>query len=90
MGGANPLYLSLSLILEEGFPLETLRQIVESIRVASAIAGVNVVTGDTKVVEKGSGDGMFVNTSGIGLVPPACGFLPTRRAPEIGCCSAGP
>jgi len=68
MGGAQPLFLSLALILEEGFPLDSLRQIVESIRVAAAIAGVAVVTGDTKVVEKGSGDGVFVNTSGIGLV----------------------
>jgi hydrogenase expression/formation protein HypE len=71
MGGAQPLFLSLALILEEGFPLETLRKVVESIRVAAAIAGVAVVTGDTKVVEKGSGDGLFVNTSGIGLVSPA-------------------
>jgi hydrogenase expression/formation protein HypE len=68
MGGATPLYLSLSLILEEGFAIDTLRQIVESIRVSAAIAGVHVVTGDTKVVEKGSGDGIFINTSGIGLV----------------------
>ncbi|HMD06730.1 MAG TPA: hydrogenase expression/formation protein HypE [Candidatus Acidoferrum sp.] len=69
MGGAEPLFLSLALILEEGFPLETLRRVMESIRVAAALAGVVVVTGDTKVVEKGSGDGLFVNTSGIGLVP---------------------
>jgi hydrogenase expression/formation protein HypE len=70
MGGAEPLFLSLALILEEGFPLDTLRRVMESIRVAAAIARVVVVTGDTKVVEKGSGDGLFVNTSGIGLVPP--------------------
>ncbi len=69
MGGAMPLFLSLALILEEGFPIDTLRQVVESIRVAASIANVAVVTGDTKVVEKGSGDGLFVNTSGIGLVP---------------------
>jgi hydrogenase expression/formation protein HypE len=68
MGGAEPLFLSLALILEEGLPLDTLRRVVESIRVAAALAGVVVVTGDTKVVEKGSGDGLFVNTSGIGLV----------------------
>ena len=68
MGGAQPSYLSLALILEEGLPFDTLRRIMESIRVAAAIAGVLVVTGDTKVVEKGSGDGLFVNTSGIGLV----------------------
>jgi hydrogenase expression/formation protein HypE len=69
MGGAQPGFLSLALILEEGLPFDTLRRIMESIRVAAAIAGVVVVTGDTKVVEKGSGDGLFVNTSGIGLVP---------------------
>ena len=68
MGGAEPLFLSLALILEEGFPFDTLRRVMESVRVAAALAGVVVVTGDTKVVEKGSGDGLFVNTSGIGLV----------------------
>lgn len=68
MGGAKPLFLSLALILEEGLPLNTLRRVMESVRVAAALAGVIVVTGDTKVVEKGSGDGLFVNTSGIGLV----------------------
>jgi hydrogenase expression/formation protein HypE len=70
MGGARPLFLSLALILEEGLSMDHLREVVESIRVAAAIAGVTVVTGDTKVVEKGSGDGIFVNTSGIGIVPP--------------------
>jgi hydrogenase expression/formation protein HypE len=69
MGGAEPLFLSLALILEEGLPFDSLRRVMESIRVAAALAGVVVVTGDTKVVEKGSGDGLFVNTSGIGLVP---------------------
>ncbi len=69
MGGAEPLFLSLALILEEGLPLDSLRRVMESIRVAASLAGVVVVTGDTKVVEKGSGDGLFVNTSGIGLVP---------------------
>ena len=69
MGGAEPLFLSLALILEEGLPMELLRRVVESVRVAASLANVLVVTGDTKVVEKGSGDGVFVNTSGIGLVP---------------------
>lgn len=68
MGGAEPLFLSLAFILEEGLPIETLRRVVESIRVTAAMAGVAVVTGDTKVVEKGSADGLFVNTSGIGVV----------------------
>ena len=69
MGGAEPLFLSLAFILEEGLPMEVLRRVVESVRVAAALANVLVVTGDTKVVERGSGDGLFVNTSGIGLVP---------------------
>ncbi len=70
MGGARPLYLSAAFILEEGLPFETLRRVVESFRRAAAAAQVEVVTGDTKVVEKGSCDGMFINTSGIGSVKP--------------------
>ena len=69
MGGAQPLFLSAAFIIEEGLPMETLRQVVESLHRAAEDAGVQVVTGDTKVVEKGSGDGLFINTSGIGLVP---------------------
>lgn len=69
MGGAKPLYLSAAFIIEEGFPLEDLRRIVDSMHRAAAEAGVEVVTGDTKVVEKGKGDGIFINTTGIGLVP---------------------
>jgi hydrogenase expression/formation protein HypE len=81
MGGAEPLFLSLALILEEGLPLDTLRRVMESIRVAAALAGVVVVTGDTKVVEKGSGDGLFVNTSGIGLVPSGVRLSADRARP---------
>jgi hydrogenase expression/formation protein HypE len=69
MGGAKPLFLSAAFILEEGLPFETLTRVVNSFHKAAAAAGVEVVTGDTKVVEKGSCDGMFVNTSGIGFVP---------------------
>jgi hydrogenase expression/formation protein HypE len=69
MGGAKPLYLSAAFILEEGLPFETLRRVVESLRDAAEEAGVEVITGDTKVVEKGGCDGMFINTSGIGVVP---------------------
>lgn len=69
MGGAEPLFLSLAFILEEGLPMKVLQQVVDSVREAAALANVLVVTGDTKVVEKGSGDGLFVTTSGIGLVP---------------------
>ena len=69
MVGANPLYLSLSFIIEEGFKLEKLRKIIATINTACQEAGVRVVTGDTKVVERGKADGLFINTSGIGVVP---------------------
>ena len=69
MGGAKPLFLSAAFILEEGLPVKTLRKVVESMRDAAAAAGVAIVTGDTKVVEKGSGDQLFINTTGIGVVP---------------------
>ncbi len=69
MGGARPLYLSAGFILEEGFPTEQLRRIARSMADAAARAGVAIVTGDTKVVERGKGDGVFINTTGIGLVP---------------------
>jgi len=69
VGGAQPLYLSAAFILEEGLPMETLERVVASLQRAAAAAGVEVVTGDTKVVEKGSGDGLFINTTGLGLVP---------------------
>lgn len=68
MGGAKPLFLSAAFILEEGLPLETLRRVVDSFRRAASGAGVSIVTGDTKVVEKGCCDGLFINTSGIGIV----------------------
>ncbi len=70
MLGATPLYLSASFILEEGFPLADLKRIVESMAAASREAGVPVVTGDTKVVEQGKGDGVYISTTGIGIVPP--------------------
>lgn len=69
MGGAQPLFLSAAFILEEGLSLEVLKRVVASLHRAAAAAGVEIVTGDTKVVEKGSGDGLFINTSGIGVVP---------------------
>lgn len=67
--GARPLYLSASFILEEGFPLADLKRIVESMAAASRSAGVPVVTGDTKVVEQGKGDGVFIATTGLGVLP---------------------
>ena len=69
MGGARPLFLSAGFILEEGFPTDTLRQIAASMAQAARAAGVAIVTGDTKVVERGKGDGLFINTTGIGVVP---------------------
>lgn len=69
MSGATPRYLSASFILEEGFPLVDLERIAGSMGRASREAGVPVVTGDTKVVEKGKGDGVFITTTGIGVVP---------------------
>jgi hydrogenase expression/formation protein HypE len=68
MCGARPLYLSSAFILEEGLPMQTLRRVVESMRASAVAAGVQLVTGDTKVVDKGKGDGIFVNTAGIGVV----------------------
>lgn len=68
MCGAEPKYLSLALIIEEGLPTESLRRIVASIKAAAEAAGVAVVTGDTKVVERGRGDGVYITTSGIGVV----------------------
>ncbi len=68
MSGARPLYLSAGFILEEGFPIADLRRVLESMRDAAAEAGVSVVTGDTKVVQKGSADKLFINTSGIGVI----------------------
>jgi hydrogenase expression/formation protein HypE len=68
MLGATPLYLSATFILEEGFLLSELKRIVESMAHAAREAGVPIVTGDTKVVEKGKGDGVFISTTGIGIV----------------------
>jgi len=69
MGGAQPLFLSAAFILEEGLPFDVLQRVVHSMKQAADAAGVQVVTGDTKVVEKGSCDHLFINTTGIGLVP---------------------
>ena len=79
MGGAKPLFLSAAFIIEEGFSMAQLKRIVNSMRRAAEASGVEVVTGDTKVVEKGKGDGLFINTTGIGLVP-ECVELSADRA----------
>jgi hydrogenase expression/formation protein HypE len=70
MSGAQPLWLAAGFILEEGFPLADLQRIVESMARAAREAGVPIVTGDTKVVEAGKGDGVFIATTGVGVVPP--------------------
>ena len=69
VSGARPLYLSCSMVMEEGLSMETLAKIVDSMKQAADHAGVAIVTGDTKVVERGSADKLFINTSGIGVVP---------------------
>lgn len=69
MLGAEPAYLTAGFIIEEGFPITSLNKIIDSIAAACQEAGVQIVAGDTKVVEKGSGDGLFINTTGIGFIP---------------------
>jgi len=69
MSGAKPLYLSLSFILEEGLPQDELEQVVDSVQKTAREAGVEIVTGDTKVVNRGSADRLFINTAGIGSIP---------------------
>lgn len=81
MCGARPLFLSCGLIIEEGLPMEELWRVVVSMKEAAAEAGVQIVTGDSKVVERGKGDGVFINTSGIGVVLPALDVGPQRVQP---------
>ncbi|GAV23779.1 hydrogenase expression/formation protein HypE [Carboxydothermus pertinax] len=80
--GAKPLFLSLGLILEEGLMIPELERIIQSIAEAAKITGVKIVTGDTKVVEKGKGDQIYINTSGIGVINAP--FIPTGRAAKPG------
>jgi len=81
MGGAEPLFLSAAFIIEEGLSIAVLRRVVDSLRAAAQEAGIEVVTGDTKVVEKGSGDQLFINTTGIGLVPAGLELSANRARP---------
>jgi len=81
MGGATPLYLSAAFIIEEGLPLDQLKRIVTSMHCAANAAGVAIVTGDTKVVEKGKGDGIFINTTGVGVVPAGLTLSANRARP---------
>jgi hydrogenase expression/formation protein HypE len=81
MAGAWPTFLSVAMILEEGFPLADLAAIVRSMAAAARDAGVPIVTGDTKVVERGKGDGLFVTTTGIGVVPDGVRIAADRARP---------
>ncbi|MGB4499257.1 MAG: hydrogenase expression/formation protein HypE [Methylococcaceae bacterium] len=78
MSGAKPLYLSCGLILEEGFAISDLKRILQSMQETAKAAGVSIVTGDTKVVDKGKGDGIYINTSGIGLISANVEISPQR------------
>jgi hydrogenase expression/formation protein HypE len=81
MCGARPLYLSAGFILEEGLPMDTLWRIVQSMKVSAEQAGVKLVTGDTKVVDRGKGDGVFINTAGIGVVESRHAISPASVRP---------
>ena len=81
MSGAKPLYLSAGFILEEGLPLTVLDKIVKSMAQAAKAAGVPVVTGDTKVVERGKGDGVFITTTGVGVIPEGVNISGERARP---------
>jgi hydrogenase expression/formation protein HypE len=81
MCGARPLYLSSAFILEEGFAMESLRTIVESMRVSATACQVQLVTGDTKVVDRGKGDGIFINTAGIGVIEHGQQIAPSQVRP---------
>ncbi len=78
MSGAEPKWLSAAVVLEEGLPVASLEEIVRSMQRTAEEAGVRIVTGDTKVVDRGKGDGIFINTSGIGLVPEGIDIRPER------------
>src|SRR5262245_61037178 len=81
MSGARPLYLSAGFILEEGLAIDDLKKILASMRDAAAEVGVTIVTGDTKVVQKGGADKIFINTSGIGIVELPFTLAATRATP---------
>lgn len=90
MGGAQPLFLSAAFLIEEGLPIETLRRVTASLERAAAEAGVSVVTGDTKVVERGGADGLFINTSGLGLVPDGVRLSASQARPGDSVLLSGP
>jgi hydrogenase expression/formation protein HypE len=81
VSGARPLYLSSAFIIEEGLPMETLWRVVCSMRDAAQRCGVQIITGDTKVVDKGKGDGLFINTAGIGIIETPLSIAPQSVKP---------
>ncbi len=81
MAGARPGWLSTGFILEEGLPMDVLRRVVESMGAAAAEVGARIVTGDTKVVDRGKGDGIFINTAGVGVIPQGVDISPVRVVP---------
>jgi hydrogenase expression/formation protein HypE len=81
MVGAKPLYLTTGFIIEEGFPMAELDQIIKSMAEAARKAGVKIVAGDTKVVDRGKGDGVFINTAGVGVLPSGVDFAPSNIKP---------
>ena len=81
MSGARPLYLTSAFIIEEGLPMETLWRVVCSMRDAAKKCGVQIITGDTKVVDKGKGDGLFINTTGIGVLEHSLNIAPQNVHP---------
>ena len=81
VSGARPLYLSCSMVMEEGLSMDTLAQVVDSMKQAADHAGVAIVTGDTKVVERGAADKLFINTAGIGVVPAGISISAQRAQP---------
>ena len=83
MTGAAPAYLSLAVILEEGFPIAALRRIVADIAAAAEEAGVSIVTGDTKVVPRGCGDGIYINTAGVGTMLAGADIAPTNITADM-------
>ena len=90
MVGARPLYITAGLIIEEGFPLDDLKKILSSMSEAAKKAGVKIVAGDTKVVNKGKGDGIFINTSGIGVIEEGLDISPLRVKPRDKVIISGP
>ncbi|MCW2224685.1 hydrogenase expression/formation protein HypE [Bradyrhizobium japonicum] len=86
MSGARPLYLSASFIIEEGFRFSDLKTIAESMGAAACAAGVYIIAGDTKVVERGKADGLFISMTGIGLVADGSIFPLTRQRSGTVCC----